>query len=176
MQTRNQYFLPCTLNGPLKSICHSSSGHLALKNFQRLNSCWYPFCPFLARTLFIVSLESLTPWTQRTAFLMKSGRLQMPCCMRAVPHLNVVLSLRIESSTSCVTLAGFCFLVLSLKYSLPTCLARFSHLYTVCLVVSKSWAMRATAKPFLTSFPKAPLMSGDSLTPSPDKLLCIHQR
>ena len=34
----NQYFLTCTVNGPLKSICHSSSGASARKNFQRLNS------------------------------------------------------------------------------------------------------------------------------------------
>jgi hypothetical protein len=34
--------------------------------------------------------------------------------------------------------------------------------------------MLVTVKSFLTSFLKAPLMSGDSLTSSPDKLLCLH--
>ena len=75
--------------------------------------------------------------------------------MHTVPHLKVVLSLRMESSTSAVTLACLGFRVLSLKYSLPTCLARLSHLYTVCLVVSKSSAMRVAAKPFLTSLPSS---------------------
>lgn len=89
--------------------------------------------------------------------------------MRAVPHLNVVLSFKIDSSTSSVTLDSFGFRGLSLKYSLPTCLARLIHLCTVCLVVSKSSAMRVTAKPFLTSLLKVPLMSGDSLTPSTRK-------
>jgi hypothetical protein len=31
----------------------------------------------------------------------------MPCCMRAVPHLNVLLRASIDNSTSAVTLLGF---------------------------------------------------------------------
>jgi hypothetical protein len=91
--------------------------------------------------------------------------------MRAVPHPNVLLKERIDTSTSAVTLLGFGSLSLSLKYSLPTCLPRLSHLCTVCLVVSNKYAMRVTFNPFLTSFLKAPLMLGDNLTTSPDKQL-----
>ena len=84
--------------------------------------------------------------------------------MRAVPHLKVVLSLRIESSTSTVTLLSLGCLGLSLKVSNPRCLPLPSHRYTVCLVVPKSPAILVTVKSFLASFLKAPLMSGDSLT------------
>jgi len=94
--------------------------------------------------------------------------------MRAVPHLKVVLSFKMDSSTSTVTLLSLGCLGLSLKVSSPRCLPLLSHLYTVCLVVPKSPAMLVTVKSFLTSFLKAPLMSGDSLTSSPDKLLCLH--
>jgi len=92
--------------------------------------------------------------------------------MRAVPHLKVILSLRMDSSTSAVTLLSLDALGLSLKFSVPRCLPLLSHLYTVCLVVPKSSAILVTDKSFLASFLKAPLMSGDSLTPSPDNLLC----
>ena len=87
--------------------------------------------------------------------------------MRAVPHLKVVLSLRMDSSTSTVTLLSLGCLGLSLKVSFPGCLPLLSHRWTVCLVVPKSPAMPVTAKPFLTSLPKAPLMSGESLVTSP---------
>ena len=94
--------------------------------------------------------------------------------MRAVPHLKVVLSLRIESSTSTVTLLSLVCLGLSLKVSNPRCLPLPSHRYTVCLVVLNICAMLVTVNFVLASFLKAPLMSGDSLTSSPDKLLCLH--
>ena len=94
--------------------------------------------------------------------------------MRAVPHLKVVLSLRIESSTSTVTLLSLVCLGLSLKVSVPRWLPLVSHRYMVCIVVPKSPAMLVTVKSVLASFLKAPLMSGDNLTPSPDNLLCLH--
>ena len=169
MHTRNQYFLPCTVNGPLKSICHNSSGFLALKNFQRLCLRGYPFIPCLDRTLFTVSLDNHTPCTQGIDSRMKSGSLYKPCCMRAVPHPKVFLRERMDNSTSPVTLLAFGCLGLSLKDSLPTCFPRLSHLYTVCLVISNNCAIRVTVNPFLISFLKIPLISGDSRITSPRK-------
>ena len=55
--------------------------------------------------------------------------------MRAVPHLKVVLSLRMDNSISAVTLRSLGCLGLSLKVSNPRCLPLVSHRYTVCLVV-----------------------------------------
>ena len=94
--------------------------------------------------------------------------------MRAVPHLKVVLSFKMDSSTSAVTLHSLGCLGLSLKVSVPRCLPLVSHRYTVCLVVLNICAMLVTVKSVLASFLKAPLMSGDSLTPSPDNQLCLH--
>ena len=91
--------------------------------------------------------------------------------MRAVPHLKVVLSLRMESSTSAVTLLSLGCLGLSLKVSDPRCLPLPIHLYTVCLDVLKNPAMLVAVKPFFGSFLKAPLISGESLTPSPGRLM-----
>src|SRR4030067_2146256 len=88
----------------------------------------------------------------------------MPCCMRAVPHLKVVLSFSIESSTSNVTLLSLGCRGLSLKVSDPRCLPLVSHRYTVCLVVLNICAMLVTVKSVLASFLKAPLMPGESLT------------
>src|SRR5665647_784944 len=105
---------------------------------------------------------------------MKDGRLYRPCCMRAVPHLKVVLSFRIESSTSNATLLSLGCRGLSLKVSNPRCLPLLSHRYTVCLVVLNICAMLLTVRSFLASTLKAPLMSGDSLTSLPDKQLCMH--
>ena len=51
--------------------------------------------------------------------------------MRAVPHLKVVLSLRIDSSTSTVTLLSLGCLGLSLKVSSQRCLPLLSHLYSL---------------------------------------------
>src|SRR4030042_3589113 len=96
--------------------------------------------------------------------------------MRAVPHLRVFLKARMDISTSTVILLGFGSLGLSLKYSLLTCLARFNHLCTVCLVVSNSSAILVTAKPFLTSFPNIPLILGANLTTTPSKQLCPFQQ
>lgn len=87
---------------------------------------------------------------------MKLGSLYKPCCMRAVPHPKVFLNARMDSSTSTVTLLALGSLSLSLKDSLPTCLPRPSHRYTVCLVVSNSSAIRATVNPFFKSFLKTP--------------------
>ena len=159
---------------PLKSICHNSSGSLALKNLQRLCLRGYPFIPCLVRTLFPVSLDNLTPCTQGIDSSMKSGSLYKPCCMRAVPHPNVFLRERMDNSTSTVTLLALGRRGLSLKDSLPTCLPRLSHLYTVCLVVSNRYVMRVTLNPFLTSFLKVPLMSGDKRITSPDKQLRVR--
>ena len=94
--------------------------------------------------------------------------------MRAVPHLKVVLSFKMDSSTSAVTLLSLGCLGLSLKVSVPRCLPLPSHRYTVCLVVLKSCAMLVTVKSVLASFLKAPLMSGDNLTLSPDNHLCFN--
>jgi len=88
--------------------------------------------------------------------------------MRADPHLKVVLSFKMDSSTSTVTLLSLGCLGLSLKASFPRCLPLPSHRYTVCLVVLNICAMLVTVKSVLASFLKAPLISGDSLTPSPD--------
>ena len=84
--------------------------------------------------------------------------------MRAVPHLKVVLNLRIDSSTSNVTLLCLGALGVSLKVSVPLCLPLLSHRCTVCLVVPNVLAMAVTVRFVLVSFRKAPLMSGDSLT------------
>src|SRR4030067_1569138 len=89
----------------------------------------------------------------------------MPCCIRAVPHKKVVLSLRMESSTSALTVLSLGWLGLSLNVSVPRSLPLSSHLWTVCLVVLKKPAMLVTVKPSLESFLKAPLMPGDSLKP-----------
>jgi len=108
----------------------------------------------------MVSLDNLTSCTQCVASQMKGGSLYKPCCMRAVLHPNVFLKVRMDNSTSSVTLLALGSLGLSLKDFLPACLPLLSHLCTVCLVVSNRYAMRVTVNPFLTSFLKAPLISG----------------
>lgn len=86
-----------------------------------------------------------------------------------VPHLKVVLVFKMESSTSCVTLDSFWFSRFVFKVFCAYVLSSVKPpVYGLSGGVKES-AMRVTAKPFLTSLLKAPLMSGDSLTPSTRK-------
>jgi len=68
----------------------------------------------------MVSLDNLTPCTPYAASQMKDGSLYRPCCMRAVPHPNVFLKVKMDNSTSSVILLALGSLNLSLKDSQPS--------------------------------------------------------
>lgn len=64
---------------------------------------------------------------------MNCGKLSNACCIRAVPHLKVILNAMVEDSASGVIFLGLLSLGLSLKDSLPGWCALLRHLQTVVL-------------------------------------------